>query len=109
MTRVRAASVVELPPSTAKRVSLGGRVIALFNVGGEFYAVEDRCPHEGGRLSSGSVDDGAVRCPVHGACFALATGEALEPPAGEAMSPPVDQGIPVYRVSVINDEIYLDL
>ena len=109
MPRIRSARVTELPPGSATRVRLEGRAIALFNVGGAFHAVNDRCPHEGGRLSSGSVEEGAVRCPVHGACFALATGEALEPPAGEAMGPPVDKGIRVYPVTVIDDEIYLDV
>lgn len=109
MARIRAASVADLRGSTAKRVSLGGRAIALFNIRGAFYAVDDRCPHEGGRLSSGRVEAGAVRCPVHGACFALSTGAALEPPAGEPMGPPVDKGIGVYPVTVIDDEIYLDV
>lgn len=109
MTRTRVASVAEVRRGTAKRVSLGDRAIALFNVGGTFFAVEDRCPHEGGHLSRGTVEAGAVRCPVHGACFALSTGRALEPPAGEAMGPPVDRGVRVYPVTVIDDEIHLDL
>lgn len=109
MAPCRAATLVELPPGTAKRVRVGDRAIALFNVEGAVYALDDRCPHEGGRLSLGDVKAGAVRCPVHGACFALATGQALEPPAGEPMGPPVDCGVPVCPVSVIDDEIYLDV
>lgn len=109
MTWTRAATVAELPPGTAKRLSVADRTVALFNVEGTFYALDDRCPHEGGRLSRGTVEDGAVRCPVHGACFALPTGRTLKPPAGEAMGPPVDGGVRVYPVTVINDEIHVDL
>lgn len=109
MTRMRAATVAELPPGTAKRVTVAGRAIALFSLGGTVYAVDDRCPHEGGRLSLGTVEARTVRCPVHGACFDLPTGRALEPPAGEAMGPPVERGIGAYSVTVIGDEIYLDL
>jgi len=90
-------------------VRVGDQAIALFNVAGVVYAVDDRCPHEGGRLSLGTVEVDTVRCPVHGACFALATGHTLEPPAGEPMGPPVDRGVRVYPVSVIDDEIYLDV
>lgn len=109
MARIRVAMPAELAPGAAKRVRAGDRTIALFNVAGVVYAVDDRCPHEGGRLSSGTVEGGAVRCPVHGACFELGSGKALEPPAGEPMGPPVDRGIRVYPVTVIGDEIYLDV
>lgn len=109
MARRRAVAIAELPPGTATRVRVGDRAIALFNAGGTVYALDDRCPHEGGRLSLGTVEADTVRCPVHGACFALATGHAVEPPAGEPMGPPVDRGVRVCPVSVIDDEIYLDL
>lgn len=109
MERHRVASAAELPPGTATRVILGERAIALFNVEGTVFAVDDRCPHEGGRLSRGVVEGAAVRCPVHGACFALATGAALEPPAGEPMGTPVSRGVRVYRTTVSDDDVYVDV
>lgn len=109
MGRARAARLADLPPGAATRVKVGDRAIALFNVEGVVFAVDDRCPHEGGRLCQGTVEAGAVRCPVHGACFDLATGRVLEPPAGEAMGPPVDQGVRRYAATVIDDEVHVDL
>lgn len=109
MGRVRVAVLAGLPTGTAKRVRVQGSVLTLVNVGGTVFAVDDRCPHEGGSLSRGLVEAGTVRCPVHGACFDLATGRALEPPAGEAMGPPVDRGVRCYPVTVVDDGIHLDL
>ncbi len=51
MTQI--AAFGDVPPGTARRITVGGHVVALFNVAGGFYAVDDRCPHEGGRLSWG--------------------------------------------------------
>ena len=108
MGRVRVAVLADLPTGRSRRVHVQGRVLALVNVGGTVFAIDDRCPHEGGLLSRGRVEAGTVRCPVHGACFDLATGGALEPPAGEAMRPPVDRGVRCYPVTVVDDAIYLD-
>lgn len=110
MAWVRAAGLQELRAGAAKRVTLEGRTIALLNVNGSLHAIDDECPHEeGGSLSRGTVDDGSVWCPLHGARFALATGETLEPPEGEPMVPPVDRGVRTYSIAVIGDGIYLDL
>ena len=110
MAWIRAAGRQELRCGAAKRITLEGRAIALFNVNGAFHAIDDECPHEkDGSLSRGTVEDGSVWCPLHGARFALATGEALEPPEGEPMAPPVDRGVGTYAVAVVRDEIYLDL
>ncbi len=109
MGRVRIAVLADLPAGAAKRVQGPEGVVALFNVGGIVFAVDDRCPHEGGSLSRGLVEAGTVRCPVHGACFDLATGCALEPPAGEAMGPPVDRGVRTFPVTLVDDAIHVDL
>lgn len=65
-------------------VSLDGKEVALFNVGGKSYALADRCPHRGGPLSRGAVewvwDRWAVRCPLHGWLFDLKSGRCLNQP-----------------------------
>jgi nitrite reductase/ring-hydroxylating ferredoxin subunit len=110
MTWMRAAGLHELRSGAAKCVTVGGRRIALVSVDGTLYALDDECPHEvGGSLSRGTVDPLSVWCPLHGARFALTTGETLEPPEGESMTPPVDRGVRTYQVGVIGDAIYLDL
>jgi len=57
-----------------------GRFIALFNVGGNFYALDNECPHEGGPLGEGDVDRGCVTCPWHGFRFDLSNGACLNAP-----------------------------
>lgn len=51
-----------------------GSSIALFNVEGKLYAIDDSCPHSGGSLSSGKLDGLTLQCPVHGLKFDIATG-----------------------------------
>lgn len=56
-------------------------VIAVFNVDGEFYAIEDVCTHDGEELTGGPIQGDEIVCPRHGARFCLRTGAALTPPA----------------------------
>jgi 3-phenylpropionate/trans-cinnamate dioxygenase ferredoxin subunit len=53
---------------------LEGQCIALFQVGGRYYALDDRCPHQGASLAAGKLSGASVQCPAHGLRFDLATG-----------------------------------
>ena len=64
-----------------KLVEAGGQRIAIFNLGGKYYAIEDRCPHRGGPLSEGMLAEDEVICPWHGSRFNAKTGAVLTPPA----------------------------
>jgi nitrite reductase/ring-hydroxylating ferredoxin subunit len=70
----------------ALAVECDGSTLAVFRVGGEFYALDDTCSHEYSRLSEGEILDGEVYCPKHGSRFDLRTGEVRGLPATE----PVD-------------------
>lgn len=76
------ADVVEVPPGTAKRVYLGSDAIAIFNVGGTFYACSDRCTHGRASLSEGAIDPATcvLTCPWHGGKFDIRTGKPLSGP-----------------------------
>ena len=80
-----------LPPGKGETVELAGQRIAVFNVGGEFYALDDACPHRGGPLGSGWVDADAcqVSCPLHGWAFDLKSGAGVTKPARPVRSHPV--------------------
>ncbi len=58
-----------------------GYYVALFNVDGTYYAIEDACTHDGGPLADGELDGFEVECPRHGAKFDVRTGQALALPA----------------------------
>jgi chlorite dismutase len=94
------ARVSELPAGTSKRVYLDTDAVALFNVGGTYFAVSDRCTHGRASLSEGRVvDAGAciLECPWHGGRFELKTGR---PVAGPPSVP-----LKTYRVRIAGDQI----
>ncbi|HMN43375.1 MAG TPA: non-heme iron oxygenase ferredoxin subunit [Povalibacter sp.] len=65
------------------QLEIDGALVAVFNIHGTFYAIEDVCTHDGGELAGGALDGDVVICPRHGARFCLRTGAALTPPAYE--------------------------
>jgi 3-phenylpropionate/trans-cinnamate dioxygenase ferredoxin subunit len=93
----------ELPPGEAKLVHAGELTACVYNLGGELYAIEDRCSHDDGPLCEGDFDaeEGVVVCPRHGANFDIRTGEALTLPAFEPVA--------IYRVRVDDGVVKLEL
>lgn len=83
---VDVARVEELPQGERKVVDVDGANIAVFNIGGQYYAIEDVCTHDGGELASGPLEGDEVVCPRHGARFCVKTGAALAPPAYEPVA-----------------------
>jgi NAD(P)H-dependent nitrite reductase small subunit len=71
---VPAGAVADITPGSARTVAVDGREIAVFNVGGTFYAVDNTCPHQGGPLSEGYIEGTTVTCPWHAWCFNLTDG-----------------------------------
>jgi nitrite reductase/ring-hydroxylating ferredoxin subunit len=114
MAKYVVATVDEIPPGGRKLVEAAGRSIGVFNVGGEFFALHNRCPHRGGALCLGPVTGTAVsdagfafvygragelvRCAWHGWEFEIATGRPL-----------VDGRIraKTYPVEVADDAVYV--
>ena len=77
---VTVARVGDIPPGTGRTVEVQGVWIALFNVDGSFYAVDNTCPHAGGPLGEGHLDGHVVECPRHGWLFNVQTGKRPENP-----------------------------
>lgn len=78
---IRVCATSELLPGEFQVAFDGDTAIAVFNIDGALYAVEDICTHDGGELAGGPVEGFEVECPRHGAKFDLRTGEALCAPA----------------------------
>ena len=83
---VRVAKTSELEPGQGRLVEAKGKQIALFNVDGKFFAVDNTCTHRGGPLAEGELSGHQVTCPYHGATFDIRTGEVLGPPAQRAVA-----------------------
>lgn len=80
---ITVARVDELVPGQWRSVDVDGTAVAVFNVEGQYYAIEDVCTHDGGQLTGGTVEGAQVVCPRHGARFCVKNGAALTPPAYE--------------------------
>lgn len=90
-----------IPPGGYEIAETDDHVIAVFNVAGNLYAIEDICTHDGEELTGGPVEGDQVICPRHGARFCLRTGKALTPPAYE--------DLPTYPVRVKDGRIQVEL
>jgi nitrite reductase/ring-hydroxylating ferredoxin subunit len=83
---VEVAKVEEIPSGTATVVTVEGLRLALVNVGGSLFALDNECTHRGGPLAEGvRVGEWSLQCPWHGSVFDIRTGEVLEPPAPAAV------------------------
>ena len=83
---VKVADRSEVPPGGKKLIEIDGRPIALFNVEGVFYAIDDVCTHDGGPLAEGNLAGCQIECPRHGARFDVRTGKPLCMPAIEPVA-----------------------
>jgi 3-phenylpropionate/trans-cinnamate dioxygenase ferredoxin subunit len=93
----------ELPPGEMKIVTAGLVSVGVYNLGGAYYAIEDRCSHDDGPLCEGEFepDTGVVICPRHGANFDIRSGDALTLPAVEPVS--------TYPVRVVDGIVKVEL
>jgi 3-phenylpropionate/trans-cinnamate dioxygenase ferredoxin subunit len=98
---VKVATVDEIPQNGSLLVQVDGYEVALFNLDGEIYAIENVCTHDGGPLVEGTIINGCeVMCPRHGARFDIRTGEALSFPAFEPTTS--------YAVRVEGNEVWIE-
>ena len=84
-----------------KLVEVSGQQIAMFILGGKYYAIENACPHRGGPLAGGMVAGDEVICPLHGSRFNIKTGAVLTPPA--------PQGVKSFPVRVAGNDVEVEL
>jgi 3-phenylpropionate/trans-cinnamate dioxygenase ferredoxin component len=80
---IDAGPTADLHDGEAISIPVGRRMIAVVRSGGEYFAIEDVCTHDGAELTGGDVEGTEIICPRHGARFCLRTGQALSPPAYE--------------------------
>ena len=96
---VAVAATDELASGDRIVVEVKDHYVAVFNVGGNFYAIEDVCTHDDGPLAEGELDGTVIECPRHGAKFDITTGKVLSFPA--------ITDVPWYPVRVEGDEIQI--
>jgi 3-phenylpropionate/trans-cinnamate dioxygenase ferredoxin component len=87
--RTKVAEAAEMADGQARVVEVDGRSIAVFNVGGKFYAIDNLCPHRGGPLGEGDVEGTIVVCPWHAWRWDVTTGSNANNPAVRVACYPV--------------------
>ena len=78
--RIDLCGTAEVAPGNALKVEAGDLILAVFNVDGKFYVIDDTCTHGPGSLSEGYIEDDVVECNFHNGQFNIKTGEVVAPP-----------------------------
>ncbi len=99
MAKVKIADKSEVKEGQGKLVNLNGKELALFNVKGEFFVIDNTCLHRGGPLSEGFLEENKVTCPLHGWQFDVKTGQNIMPGMGRINS---------YKVTVEGEDIFIE-
>ncbi len=97
---VTVARVGEIPAGQGRQVTVNGRWVGLFNVGGSYHAVDNLCLHRGGPLAGGTLSGCVVTCPWHGWQFDVRTGTMIQDPG---------TGVSVHDTRIVGDEIQVQL
>lgn len=100
MTQERVASAADIPAGEVRVVQCGARSLAVSNIDGALYAIDNRCTHDNGPLGEGTLRGNRIICPRHGAAFDARTGRVLTLPAVRSVHS--------YPVTVDGDEVYID-
>ena len=91
----------EVPENSVKSFEVGNNVIAVYNVGGEFFATDNECTHGAASLADGMLEGDVIECSLHFGAFNVKTGEAVQAPCFTALR--------TYKVVVENGEVRVDL
>ncbi len=97
---VTVARVGEIPVGAARQVTVDGRWVGLFNLGGDYHAIDNLCLHRGGPLCEGAVQGTVVTCPWHAWQYDLATGTLIQDP---------NVGVSRHETRIVDGEIQIRL
>jgi nitrite reductase/ring-hydroxylating ferredoxin subunit len=81
MTLVNVALTMDLKPNQTKPVNVNGKPVLLANIGGEYYAIGNKCTHMGCTLTDGELKEEVIQCSCHGSRFNVKTGKVISGPA----------------------------
>lgn len=97
---VRTVKLDELPPGTVRELQVEGKAVAVANVAGKIYAINNSCLHRAGPIGQGSLSGNVVTCPWHGWQYDVITGKVVQNPA---------VGVDCYPTEVRGQDIFVDV
>jgi len=100
MPFLRAAKKDEVPAGTIREFQLDGKTVAVANVAGKLFAINNVCLHRGGPLGQGDLAGQVVTCPWHGWQYDVTTGKLMTNPA---------IGVETYKVELRGDDIFVEI
>ncbi|MEK6956041.1 MAG: nitrite reductase small subunit NirD [Nanoarchaeota archaeon] len=100
MVFIEVCSRYDIIKDSPKLIKIDGKELSLFNIGGEFFAIDNICPHQSGSLSEGEIHEEEIYCPRHCWMFNIKSGQCLNVPAAR---------VNTYKVKVENEKILVDL
>jgi nitrite reductase (NADH) small subunit len=95
-----AAKIADVPVGSVHEIQVAGKAVALANVDGKFFAINNTCLHRGGPLGEGSLQGKTVTCPWHGWEYDVTTGKLLQNPS---------MGVACYLTEVRGEEVFVDI
>jgi nitrite reductase/ring-hydroxylating ferredoxin subunit len=98
---VEVAKKSQIPENGAIGVEVEGKRLALMNLKGEIYALDDDCPHEAGPLSEGQIIGEEIECPWHTSRFNIKTGRVTMDPATKDTA--------TYKVRLVGDAVEVEI
>jgi biphenyl 2,3-dioxygenase ferredoxin component len=101
MPKLELCNTADVAPGTALKVETEGLVLAVFNLEGTFYVMDDACTHGPGSLSEGYIDGDVIECNFHQGQFDIRTGEVVAPPCMIPMK--------TYKTSVEADKVVIEV
>jgi nitrite reductase/ring-hydroxylating ferredoxin subunit len=101
MAETAVCAVSDVAENSVKAFEIGTTVLAVYNIGGEFYATDNECTHGAASLADGILEDDVIECTLHFGAFNVKTGEAVQAPCFTTLR--------TYKVAVRDGQVFVDL
>jgi nitrite reductase/ring-hydroxylating ferredoxin subunit len=101
MAEEAVCSVSDLPENSVKAFEIGTTTLAVYNIGGEFFATDNECTHGAASLADGILEDDVIECTLHFGAFNVKTGKAVSAPCFVPLR--------TYKVAVKDGQVLVDL
>jgi nitrite reductase/ring-hydroxylating ferredoxin subunit len=98
---VRICAKSDVAADSVKAFPVGDKMLAVYNIGGTYYATDDECTHAAASLADGLLDGDVIECCMHMGSFRVTTGEVVDPPC--------EVPLRTYKVQLEGDDVFVDL